>query len=125
MLPQVILPVESLAAFGAHVALLATVNDKMQCQLLLPLKSFQANCADVRPFRVVALLVARQVILALQSSTAYVADESSFKRVPQEMLLQELALRVSHVAFWTAIKGRAIECCGQSYFAWNIGDSLS
>lgn len=92
-----ILPVESLAAFGAHVPLLTGVYYKVQRQLLLSLKSLQADGANVRSLRIVALFVAREVVFPFQAGAAYVADESSLQGVAQEVLLQQFSLRIRHV----------------------------
>lgn len=104
VLAQVVLPVEPFAALGAHVSLLARVYHEVQRQLLLPLERLEANRAHVRPLRIVALLVSSQVILALQPSAANVADESTLQRVTQQMLLKQLALRISHVTLGTAVQ---------------------
>lgn len=117
VLPQMILSIESLAALGAHVPLLAGMYDEVQGQLLLPLERLHANGADVRPLGIVALLVTREVVLALQAGAAYVANESSLQGMTQEMLLQQLSLRVCHVAFRAAVEGRAVQRRRQAYLA--------
>ena len=71
-----------------------------------------------------ALLVAREVILALEAGTADVADEASLERVTEQMLLQELALRIGHVALWTAVERRAVQCGRQTDLAWNFDNDL-
>uniref|UniRef100_A0A182QWZ3 Secreted protein n=1 Tax=Anopheles farauti TaxID=69004 RepID=A0A182QWZ3_9DIPT len=68
---------------------------------VLPEMILPTDGAGERTFRVVALLVARQVILALEGRIADVADKPALEVVPDQVLLEQLPLRVRHLTLGT------------------------
>lgn len=56
-----------------------------------------------------ALFVACQVVLSFERGVANIANESSFQVVSDQMLLQELPLRVGHLALGTQEQRAAVQ----------------
>lgn len=63
----------------------------------------------MRPVRYVGELVPGQVVLALQRRIADVADEAPLNGVRDDVLLDEAAIRVGHLALRAAVERRAIQ----------------
>lgn len=109
VLAQMVLAVERLAAFSANLGLLTGVYNEMEIQMFLPFESLHANRADEGSVGVMAKFVPLEMFLAFQSGAADVADESPLDFVTNQVLLQQLFLRVGHVTLRTAEKRGAIQ----------------
>lgn len=109
MFPQVILPIESLAALAADLGLLARMYDKMQVEMFFSLEALCADRADEGSFGIVAELVALQVLLALETGAAYVAYEAPLDLVANQVLFEEFFFRVGHVALRATEEGSAVQ----------------
>lgn len=105
MLPQMVLPIETFTTLLAHLVLLTRMYNIMQIKVLLAFEPLHANGANKRPLRVVSEFMSLQVLLALQPRPANIANESTLDFMPHQVLLEQLLLRVRHVAF------RATEQC--------------
>lgn len=112
VLAQMILAVETLAAFIANVTLLTGVDDKVQRQLFLSFERFQTNSADERSLWIVTLFVACEVIFALQCRITDVTDKATLQIVTDQMLFEEAALWIGHLTLGTAVQYAAVEGSG-------------
>lgn len=109
VLPQVILPVEALAALVTNLRLLPRVYHKVQVEVLFPLEALRAHGADEGSFRIVAEFVAFQVLLALEAGAAYVAYEAPLDLVADQVLFEEFFFGIGHVALGAAEESRAVQ----------------
>jgi hypothetical protein len=89
----------------------------MQSQLFFAFEGFEAHRTHVRPFGIMRLLVPGQMVLPLQPCPAYITDKSALERVPHQVLLQKLLLRVRHVALGAAVERGAVQSSGQTDLA--------